>query len=316
MTTPLRILFAGTPEFAAQHLQALIDANHQIVGVLSQPDRPSGRGRKTQPTAVKSVALANGIPVWQPISLRTVENQTALKQFQADLMVVVAYGLLLPKAVLEIPRLGCINVHGSLLPRWRGAAPIQRAIMAGDTRSGVTIMQMDVGLDTGDMLAIAECPILPNDASHDLHDRLITLGCPALLSVIDQLAQGTAAPVKQDDDAAVYAHKLSKEAAQIDWTASAQECHNLIRGLNPWPVATTQLGESTLRIWSSLIEAPSGSAKPPGTLLTLNKKGISVQCGSGVLQITAAQLPGGKALSAADLLNSRRSLFESQTRLG
>lgn len=316
MTQPLRILFAGTPDFAAQHLQALIDTDHQIVGVLSQPDRPSGRGRKTLPTAVKSVALENGIPVWQPVSLRTEENQAALQRFNADLMVVVAYGLLLPKAVLDTPRLGCINVHGSLLPRWRGAAPIQRAIMAGDTLSGVTIMQMDEGLDTGDMLAITECPILPNDASHDLHDRLITIGCPVLLSVIDQLAQGTAIPVEQNNDQAVYAHKLSKEAAQIDWSASAQTCHNLIRGLNPWPIATTQLGESTLRIWSALVEASTGNAKPPGTLLTLNKKGISVQCGDGILRITAAQLPGGKALSAADLLNSRRPLFESQTRLG
>jgi len=316
MSNPLRILFAGTPEFAANHLQALIDSGHQIVGVLSQPDRPSGRGRKTQPTPVKSVAVAHGIPVWQPLSLRTEESQASLRDYQADVMVVVAYGLLLPKAVLDTPRLGCINVHGSILPRWRGAAPIQRAIMAGDTESGITIMQMDVGLDTGDMLDITTCPIAPNDASHDLHDRLITLGCPALISVLDQLAQGTAKPVKQDDALAVYAHKLSKDTAHIDWTAPAQICHNLIRGLNPWPIATTLLGEATLRVWSAEIEATDGSAKPPGTLLTLNKKGISVQCGTGILRITSAQLPGGKALSAADLLNSRRALFESQTRLG
>lgn len=316
MTTALRILFAGTPDFAAQHLQALIDAGHQIVGVLSQPDRPSGRGRKTQPTPVKAVALANGLDVWQPISLRNQDSLDTLAGYQADLMVVVAYGLLLPQAVLDAPRLGCINVHGSLLPRWRGAAPIQRALMAGDTRTGVTIMQMDAGLDTGGMLTKADCDILPNDNAQDLHDRLIALGCPALLQVIGQLADGSAQPEAQDDKLATYAHKLNKETAQIDWTASAQACHNLIRGLNPWPIAVTQLGEHTLRVWSSVVEDPASSSKPPGTLLSLHKSGISVQCGLGVLKITAAQLPGGKALKAADLLNSRRALFESHPRLG
>lgn len=318
MTAPLRILFAGTPEFAANHLRALIQAGHTIVGVMSQPDRPAGRGRKLQPSPVKQIALDHGLSVWQPVSLKSAEAQETLKEYQADLMVVAAYGLLLPKAVLEIPRLGCINVHGSLLPRWRGAAPIQRAIMAGDTVSGVTIMQMDVGLDTGDMLATVACPILPNDASHDLHDRLIEIGCPALLDVIQQLETGAVQPVVQDDSHAVYAHKLSKEGATIDWSSSANDCHNLIRGLNPWPVATTLIAGATLRVWASLVDDTESrpTTKPAGTVLTINKSGIYVQCGQGVLCITQAQLPGGKALAAADLLNSRKVLFESQPRLG
>ncbi len=316
MTAPLRILFAGTPEFAASHLKALINAGHHIVAVMSQPDRPAGRGRKLMPSPVKQVGLEHGLTVWQPTSLKSEDVQAELKAFDADLMVVVAYGLLLPKAVLDIPRLGCINVHGSILPRWRGAAPIQRAIMAGDTESGVTIMQMDVGLDTGAMLAKVTCPIYPNDASHDLHDRLIEIGCPALLDVLKQFETGSVHPEVQDDSLAVYAHKLSKEAATIQWDASADDCHNLIRGLNPWPIATTLLEGATLRVWASRVEDPESKDKPAGTVLEINKTGIYVQCGRGVLCITQAQFPGGKALSAADLLNSRKALFENHPRLG
>lgn len=316
MSKPLRIIFAGTPDFAASHLKALINAQHHIVAVMSQPDRPAGRGRKLMPSAVKQVALEHDLPVWQPVSLKQEAEQEALKAFDADLIIVVAYGLILPKAVLETPRLGCINVHGSILPRWRGAAPIQRAIMAGDTVSGVTIMQMDVGLDTGDMILKSECDISNNDTSADLHDRLITIGCPALLQTVEMLANGKITPEKQDGSLANYAHKLSKEEAELNWSLSAQELHNQIRGLNPWPVATTLLGEDRLRVWSAELLDIKGQQTDPGKIVAMGKMGIDVQCGQGVLRITQAQLPGGKALKVADLLNSRKALFEAQPGLG
>lgn len=317
MSDPLRILFAGTPEFAASHLKALIEAKHQIIGVMTQPDRPAGRGRKLMPSPVKQLALDHDLPIWQPVSLKPEESLELLKQYNADLMVVVAYGLILPQAVLEAPRLGCINVHGSILPRWRGAAPIQRAIMAGDQVSGVTIMQMDVGLDTGDMLVKSECIIHPEDTSADLHDQLIEVGCPALLQTIELLASGQAQPEKQDNTQANYAHKLSKEEAVLNWSLPAQELHNQIRGLNPWPVATTMLGEDRLRVWNAeVVDATSSDSTVAGTIIGLDKSGIQIQCGQGSLRITQAQLPGGKALKTADLLNSKKALFEAQTKLG
>jgi len=316
MSEPLRIIFAGTPDFAASHLKALLDADHQIICVMSQPDRPAGRGRKLMPSPVKQVAIEHDIPVWQPVSLKTEEAQEQFKALNADLMVVVAYGLILPKVILDAPAKGCINVHGSILPNWRGAAPIQRAIMRGDTYSGVTIMQMDVGLDTGDMIIKSECPILVTDSSANLHDRLIEVGCPALLKTIDLIASDRVTAEKQNNDLATYAHKLSKEEAELNWSLSATELHNQIRGMNPWPVASTLLGEDRLRVWAAEVITSDGGSDQAGTIVNIDKQGLDIQCGQGQLRILKAQLPGGKAMAASDLLNSKRALFEAQIKLG
>jgi len=316
MSEPLRIIFAGTPEFAASHLQALLAANHQILCVMSQPDRPAGRGRKLTPSPVKQVAIEHGIPVWQPVSLKNEAAQEQFRALNADLMVVVAYGLILPKAILDTPKFGCINVHGSILPKWRGAAPIQRAIMQGDTISGVTIMQMDEGLDTGDMILKSECPIYPADNSAALHDRLIEVGCPALLKTIDMISNGKIQTEVQDNEQATYAHKLTKEEAEIDWTLPASALHDQIRGLNPWPVASTLLGQDRLRIWAAEIIEQESTANEAGKIMKMNKQGLDIQCGKGQIRILKAQLPGGKAMAISDLLNSKKSLFEAQTKLG
>lgn len=319
MSASLRILFAGTPDFAAAHLDALCESGYEVCGVLTQPDRPKGRGRKLAPSPVKVVAEQRGIAVWQPQSLKGEAEQQQIRDYQADLMIVVAYGLILPKAVLVAPRLGCINVHGSLLPAWRGAAPIQRAIMAGDTESGVTIMQMDEGLDTGDMLLKARCPILPNDTSSDLHDRLIEIGKPALLEALEAIALGRLAPEPQDDAIATYAHKLTKEEARLNWQLSATELALQVRGLNPWPVATTLANSETIRVWKAEIaetDSTSGDHARPGTIVALENDAIRVKCGTGDLRITQVQLPGGKALLVKELLNSKRAYFENLPGLG
>ena len=233
----LRVIFAGTPDFAAQHLQALLDSPHQVVGVYSQPDRPSGRGRKLTASPVKALALEHGIEVQQPLSLKGAEAQLLLAAYKADIMVVVAYGLLLPQTVLNTPSLGCINVHGSLLPRWRGAAPIQRSILAGDALSGITVMQMEAGLDTGAMLLKATTPINETDTSASLYDTLAVLGCRSLIAALAGLQNGSLAPQIQDDAKANYASKLTKTEGAIDWHQSAQQISLQVRGLNPWPVA-------------------------------------------------------------------------------
>ncbi len=237
MSAPLKIIFAGTPDFAARHLDALLASEHQVVGVFTQPDRPAGRGNKLTPSPVKTLAQSRDIPVFQPKSLRPAENQHLVADLEADVMVVVAYGLILPQAVLTMPRLGCINVHGSLLPRWRGAAPIQRALWAGDSETGVTIMQMDVGLDTGDMLHKLNCPITAQDTSATLYDKLAQLGPQGLLETLSQLADGRAQPEKQDDALANYAEKLSKEEARLNWQLPAAQLERCIRAFNPWPVS-------------------------------------------------------------------------------
>ena len=305
-SSDLRIVFAGTPEFAAAHLQALLQAGLNIVAVYSQPDRPAGRGQKLAMSAVKQLAQQHELPVYQPVSLRAPEAQAELAALQPDLLVVVAYGLILPQAVLDIPRLGCINSHASLLPRWRGAAPIQRAIEAGDSESGVTVMRMEAGLDTGPMLLKVDTPISAEDTGGTLHDRLAELGPPAVLQAIDGLAAGTLDGELQDDELATYAHKLGKADARIDWARPAAELDRLIRAFNPWPLAHARWQGQPLKIWAARPEAGSGQ---PGEILDCSKLGLLVACGDGALRLTRLQLPGGKPLAFADLYNARREQF-------
>ncbi len=304
----LRIIFAGTPEFAVHSLAALLETRHEVVAVYSQPDRPAGRGRKLAPTPVKALALEHGIPVHQPVSLRDEEAQQVLASHNADLMVVVAYGLILPQVVLDTPRLGCINVHGSLLPRWRGAAPIQRAIWQGDKETGVTIMQMEAGLDTGPMLLKTHLDIAADETSQTLHDKLAAQGGEVLKEAVDALAEGTLTPEIQDDKLANYAEKLSKAEAEIDWSKDAVFIDRCIRAFNPWPVSWTTLDGQTLRIWQATPET-GNSDLAPGTVISADKMGLRIACGEGILCINNLQLPGKKALSVVDILNSGKSLF-------
>ncbi len=312
-SSDLRIVFAGTPEFAAAHLQAMLDADLNIVAVYSQPDRPAGRGHKLQASAVKELALQHGLPVYQPVSLRDPQAQEQLAALNPDLLVVVAYGLILPQAVLDIPRLGGINSHASLLPRWRGAAPIQRAIEAGDSKTGVTVMQMEAGLDTGPMLLKVSTPISAQDTGGSLHDRLAELGPKAVIQAIGQLARVEARPESQDDSVATYARKLSKADARIEWQRPAIELDRLIRAFNPWPLAHAIWEQQSLKV---LAATPTGDHGAPGRILECSKTGLLVGCGSGALRLTRLQLPGGKPLSFADLYNARREQFAPGMQLG
>lgn len=316
----LRIVFAGTPEFAAHHLQALLGTDHQVVAVYTQPDRPAGRGKKLTASPVKQLALENGIDVFQPKSLKGEQEQQTLAALDADIMVVVAYGLLLPKAVLDLPRLGCINVHASLLPRWRGAAPIQRAVEAGDSESGVTIMQMDVGLDTGDMLVKLHCPIDDADTGGDLHDRLIPLGQQGLLEALTQLSENRATPEVQDESLTTYASKYSKEEMQIDWSQPANRIYDKIRAFIPFPVASTLSDGEKVRIWGALPESDPGSSKQvesePGTILAADSQGLLVACGQGALRLSHLQIPGKKNMPVSEILNARAERFAPGKRLG
>jgi methionyl-tRNA formyltransferase len=299
----LRIVFAGTPDFAVPTLQALIESEHQVRAVYTQPDRPAGRGRRVAASPVKSLALEHQLPVYQPVSLK--EEVERLAGLAPDVMVVVAYGLILPRAVLEIPAYGCVNVHASLLPRWRGAAPIQRAIEAGDEQTGVTIMQMDAGLDTGDILATRATPINDSDTAQSLHDRLARMGPGALLEVLEQLPQGSARRVPQDDARATYAAKLSKREARIDWRRPADEIARRIRAFNPWPVATTEYHGVTVRLWEACVvmEPPQGD---PGQVLAVDASAIWIAAGQGRVGIQRLQAAGGKAQPAADFANGYR----------
>jgi len=313
VTQPLRIIFAGTPDFAARHLQALIDSEHQIVGVYSQPDRPAGRGKKLKASEVKALALEHDLPVFQPQSLKTDEALEELSNLNADIMIVVAYGLILPKAILDAPRLGCLNVHGSILPRWRGAAPIQRAIWAGDQQTGVTIMQMDEGLDTGDMLHISRCPIDSTETSASLYAKLAELGPDALIDTINRLANGDITPEPQNDADANYAKKLSKDEANIDWSMDAEQIERNIRAFNPWPVCFTQMRGNTVKIYQANVVEQSGAA---GTVLASDKNGIVVACGKHALSISELQPQGKKPMAINDFLNGRSDWVTPGTVLG
>ncbi|ALV90820.1 MULTISPECIES: methionyl-tRNA formyltransferase [Pantoea] len=311
MSAPLKIIFAGTPDFAARHLDALLASEHQVIGVFTQPDRPAGRGNKLTPSPVKVLAQAHDVPVFQPKSLKPEENQHLVAELQADIMVVVAYGLILPKAVLDMPRLGCINVHGSLLPRWRGAAPIQRSLWAGDRETGVTIMQMDVGLDTGDMLHKLACPITPEDTSASLYDKLAQLGPQGMLDTLELLAKGSAQPEVQDEALVSYAEKLSKEEARLDWSLSAAQLERCIRAFNPWPMSYFLVDEQPVKVWQASVLPHQN--KQPGEIIHADKNGIQVATTDGVLNLLSLQPAGKKAMSAQDLLNSRREWFTTGT---
>ncbi len=303
----LQIIFAGTPEFSAVTLETLLRSQHKIIAVYTQPDRPAGRGQKLAASPVKELALKHHLSIHQPATLRNEAEQTILASLHADVMVVVAYGLLLPLPVLKAPRLGCINIHASLLPRWRGAAPIQRAILAGDEKTGVTLMQMDEGLDTGPMLYKIETPITTNDTSQTLHDRLATLGADALLKTLAQIPKIKAET--QNHSLVTYAQKITKEEAKINWQSSAEELARKIRAFNPWPVAHAILHGQPLRIWQAEAIEKTMTTLPPGTIIQTSAQGIDVATGKNKLRLLKIQLPGGRVLPVADILNSRRDDF-------
>ncbi len=302
MTTSLRIVFAGTPDFSVPPLRALLGSSHEVVAIYTQPDRPAGRGRKLVASSVKEVALEVGVPVEQPVNFRDPGSVAALTAYRPDLMVVVAYGLLLPPTVLAVPRQGCVNIHASILPHWRGAAPIQRAIKAGDAETGVSIIQMDEGLDTGPVYLIERTPIAEDETGGSLHDRLSELGATALMKALSGIADGSLQPRHQDDAQATYAHKLSKQEAWIDWTRSAEAIERQVRAFNPWPVAQTRYEDANLRIWDAW--ALPGETGEPGRVTAAGRDGIDVSTGDGLLRITELQLPGKRAMSAQDFTNA------------
>ncbi len=297
----MRIIFAGTPAFAAQALDALIQHKHQIVAVYTQPDRPAGRGMQLTASPVKQLALEHRLPVYQPASLKHEHAQLQLAELQADLMIVAAYGLILPQAILDTPRLGCINIHASILPRWRGAAPIQRAILAGDQQTGITIMQMDSGLDTGDMLLINRCAITPEDSSVTLHDKLAALGASSIVQALTELSE--LKPQPQDEALACYASKISKQEAMLDWQLPAIQLERAIRAYNPFPISKTEFQGKTIKVWQAQL-ANTPSEATPGQIIEVDKHGITVACGQGNLTLTQLQRPGGKAQPASQLLQA------------
>lgn len=303
----MKVIFAGTPEFARVALERLLAAGFEVPLVLTQPDRPAGRGMKLQASPVKQCALEHGIAVAQPMSLRldgkypeeAAAAKAAIDAAQADVMVVAAYGLILPQWVLDTPRLGCLNIHASLLPRWRGAAPIHRAIEAGDAETGVTIMQMDAGLDTGDMCVIERLPIAPNDTTASLHDKLAALGGRLIVEALEMAACGGLNRTPQPVDGVTYAHKIDKAESLIDWTESAEVIARRLRAFNPFPGGATSLGSEAIKVWEAQAEPGVGT---PGTVLAADARGVRVACGNGVLNMTLLQRAGGKRLAAGDFL--------------
>ena len=318
----LKLIFAGTPEFAATALAALLKSEHQVLAVYTQPDRPKGRGLQLLESPVKQLAKTHQLAIYQPKSLKGEAEQAELQAFNADLMIVAAYGLLLPAAVLSAPRLGCINIHASLLPRWRGAAPIQRALLAGDPETGISIMQMDIGLDTGPVLLKASCPIGKTATSESLHRELAALGADTLLSALSQLNH--LKPKVQDQTQATHAAKITKEEGRINWKSSATEIDRKIRAFNPWPVAHTQFKGETLRIFEALelqSLAPLFTPQPhttqtqltPGTIIGSSRQGLDVATGDGILRLLKVQAPGGRVLPIADFLNARGADFSGNS---
>lgn len=304
----MKLVFAGTPDFAASHLQALIDAKHQVLAVYTQPDRPAGRGKKLQASAVKQLAQLHNIPVEQPLNFKEPDSITTLQEYECDLMVVVAYGLLLPQDVLDTPRFGCINVHGSLLPRWRGAAPIQRAIWAGDATSGVCIMQMDIGLDTGPVLLQKEIDIDNNDTSASLYSKLAALGPEALLACLDDFASLT--PKIQNDAQASYAKKLSKQEARCDWSQPVEQLERNVRAFNPWPMAWFVHEEKAIKVHKAKAVVRKHTY-PLGTIIEFTQSGLHIAVSGGVFCITELQLPGKKPQQIDQLVNGNKLLFKS-----
>jgi len=307
----MKIIFAGTPEFSAETLKALLTTDHEVCAVYTQPDRPSGRGRKLTASPVKQLALDNGIPVEQPLNFKEADSKETLAAYKADLMIVVAYGLLLPQDVLDTPKLGCINIHASLLPRWRGAAPIQRAILAGDAETGVCIMQMEAGLDTGPVLSRASCPIYNDDITQVLHDRLAVLGSKTLLETLPNLVSLQENAQIQDDSQSNYASKLQKAEALINWQQPALEIARQVNAFNPWPVAQTSWKENTFRIWQAKVidEAHSATA---GDVIAVNKDSIDIATGQGVLRLLQVQVPGKRAMAVSDFLNANTMAIGEQ----
>jgi methionyl-tRNA formyltransferase len=305
--TSLRIAFAGTPQFALPALRALLGSRHRVVGVLTQPDRPAGRGQHLRASPVKLLAATQpGLAVAQPATLKTPENLAELESWSPDILVVVAYGLILPPQVLALPRLGCVNIHGSLLPRWRGAAPIQRAILAGDCETGITIMQLDAGLDTGPILLERRRSIGTHDTAGDLHDALAELGATALIEGIDGLAAGTLRARAQPAEGANYAPKIEKSEARIDWSASAVQLDRQVRAFNPWPIAETRFAGDSLRVLRAHVAGHQSHDAAPGTLLGIADDGLQVACGAGVLAVRELQRSGKRPVSARDFANAVR----------
>jgi len=306
----MRVAFAGTPEFARAALERLHAAGFEIPLVLTQPDRPAGRGLKLQPSPVKQFAQAHGLPVVQPLSLRldgkhpldAQQAREALRAARPDVMVVAAYGLILPPWVLELPRLGCLNIHASLLPRWRGAAPIHRAIEAGDAQTGVTIMQMDAGLDTGDMLLVETVPIRPAETTGTLHDKLAVLGARLIVEALELAACGGLKPMPQPEAGVTYAHKIAKEEAAVDWALPADVIERRIRAFDPFPGATARLQDDVLKLWRASAAMRGRGSVPPGTIVSVDEHGIGVACGEGRLEITELQRAGGKRLPSSEFL--------------
>ena len=303
---PLKIIFAGTPAFAATALQALLNTEHQIVAVYTQADKPAGRGLKLLASAVKELALQHELPIYQPSTLKSAEAQAQTASFNADVMVVAAYGMILPAAVLAMPKFGCLNIHSSLLPRWRGAAPIQRAIEAGDTETGITIMQMDAGLDTGPILLQHPCVITQDDTAQTLHDKLAEIGAHCIVNALAQLGAGQLNPIQQDERLVTYAHKINKVEAEINWQMPAKAIVDKVRAFNPWPVAFVRWQGEPLRIWqASYINNHNNIDLPSGTIVKADQTSIDIVTNDGIVQLLTVQLPGKKIMQCKDFYNAK-----------